>query len=151
MSPAKFSEHNLINWAHKCLVYVHFWSCIQWVEQCVNLNIFNVEYGQNFASCASRQTVTNRISHSEGLFEKAFLKWFGKFKGRQLCLFLNKVAGCAPGLLIKKPAVQVFPVNFAKFFITAFSQQIWINWSHNQLISLNVKWTVQFRSILNYD
>ena len=61
-------------------MYAQFWSFSDWVEQSVNLNIFNVEFKQNFASCAYGKTVTNRINHSEVFYENAFLKRFGIFK-----------------------------------------------------------------------
>ena len=45
----------------------------KWVEQSVDVNICNVEFGQNFASCAYGKTVTNKITHSEVFYEKATL------------------------------------------------------------------------------
>lgn len=58
---------------------------LKWAEQSVNVNIFNVGFGQNFASYTYGKTVTNRITHSEVFYEKATLILYGIFKGRHLC------------------------------------------------------------------
>lgn len=74
---------------------------LKWVEQSVNVNIFSVGFGQNFACGTYGKTVTHRITHSEVFYEKATLILCGIFKGRHLrwCLFFNKVAGCGLALL----------------------------------------------------
>ena len=99
---------------YECLACFQFWSCIHWVEQSVNLNILNVEFGQKFASYTSGKTVTNRISHSEVVSKNAILKRFGIFKGRHLCWcrFLHKVAGCGSAVLCNKNSGTCFPCEF---------------------------------------
>ena len=57
----------------------------------------------------------------EVLYKKAVLKNFAKFTGKNRSLFLNKVAGLRP-----------FPMNFAKFLKTSFSQ----NTSRPRLLEL---------------
>ena len=58
---------------------------------------------------------------------KRVLRNFAKFTGKSLCqsLFLNKVAGLRPAILLKKSLWhRCFPVNFAKFLRTPFLQNI---------------------------
>ena len=57
--------------------------------------------------------------------KKGTLRDFAKFKGKRLCqsLFFNKVTGLRPATLLKKrPWHRCFPVNFARFLRTTFSQ-----------------------------
>ena len=42
--------------------------------------MFNVGFGQNFASCTYGKTVTNRITHSEVFYKKATLILYGVLK-----------------------------------------------------------------------
>ena len=56
---------------------------------------------------------------------KGVLRNFEKFTGKHLCqsLFVNKVTGLRPAILLKKRLwYRYFPVNFAKFPRTAFAQ-----------------------------
>ena len=61
----------------------------------------------------------------ELFYNKNVLKNFAKFTIKHLCqsLLLNKVAGLMPVTLLKKRLChRCFPVNFAKFLRTPFSQ-----------------------------
>ena len=62
-----------------------------------------------------------RSSQQRCSMRKDVLRNFAKFTGEHLCqrLFLNKVAGLRPAILIKKRLWhRCFPVNFAKFLKT---------------------------------
>ena len=66
-----------------------------------------------------------RSSHRRCSMKKGVLRNFTKFRGKRLCqsLFFNKVAGLRPATLLKKRLWhRCFPVNFAKFLRTPFSQ-----------------------------
>ena len=66
-----------------------------------------------------------RSSHQRCSVKKCVLRNFAKLKGKHLCqsLFFNKVAGFRPATLLKKRILRgCFPVNFAKFLRTPFSQ-----------------------------
>ena len=70
-------------------------------------------------------SLINRSPRQNVFCEKGVLKNFAKFTGKHLCqrLFFNKAAGMRPATLIKKrPWQRCFPVNFAKFLRTPFSQ-----------------------------
>ena len=59
--------------------------------------------------------------------KKGSFRNFAKFTGKHLCqsLFFNKVAGLNPAKLLKKRLWhRWFPVNFAKFLIKPFLQNI---------------------------
>ena len=59
------------------------------------------------------------------LNKKAVLKNFAKFTGKHPCqkLFFNNIAGLRPATFLKKILWhRCFPVNFAKFSRTPFSQ-----------------------------
>ena len=65
-----------------------------------------------------------RSSRSEILFKTGVLKNYAIFTEKYLCwsLFLNKVAGLRPAILLKKRLQhRCFPVNIEKFLTTAFS------------------------------
>ena len=69
--------------------------------------------------------MTIRSSHQRRSVRKGVLRNFAIFRGKQLCqvLFFNKVAGPKPATLLKKRLWhRCFPVNFAKFLRTPFSQ-----------------------------
>ena len=73
----------------------------------------------------SRNMKTDRSSHWRCSVRKGVLRNFAKFTGKHLCqsLFLNKVAGLRPAILLKKRLWhRCFPVNFAKFLRTTFSK-----------------------------
>ena len=66
-----------------------------------------------------------RSSQQRCSVRKRVLRNFAKFRGKHLCqvLFFNKVAGPEPATLLKKRLRhRCFPVNFAKFLRTPFSQ-----------------------------
>ena len=67
---------------------------------------------------------TSKISHHRCSVKKDILRKFTKFTGKHLrqSLFFNKVAGTACNFIKKRPWHRCFPVNFAKFLRTAFSQ-----------------------------
>ena len=75
---------------YQSLAYVQFWSCMNWVEVRVNSNMFNVEFGQNFASCAYAKTVTNiplfRITSFRSVLWSIFSKKILKIKNKALVL-----------------------------------------------------------------
>ena len=57
------------------------------------------------------------------LLKKSIHNNFAKFTGKHLCHLFNKLAGLMPAtLLIRRPWQRRFPVNFAKFLRTPFSQ-----------------------------
>ena len=69
--------------------------------------------------------MTIRNSHQRYSVRKGVLRNFAKLRGKHLCqvLFFNKVAGPEPATLLKKRLWRrCFPVNFAKFLGTPFSQ-----------------------------
>ena len=69
--------------------------------------------------------MTIRSSHQRCSVRKGVLRNFTKFTGKHLCqvVFFNKVAGPEPATLLKKRLWHsFFPVNFAKFLRTPFSQ-----------------------------
>ena len=69
--------------------------------------------------------MTIRSSHQRCSVRKDVLRNFAKFRGKYLCqvLYFNKVADSEPAALLKKrPWRSCFPVNFAKFLKTPFSQ-----------------------------
>ena len=64
---------------------------------------------------------------SEMFYKKGVLENFAKFTGKRLChsIFFNKVADLSPATLFQKRLWhRCFPVNFAKFLRTPFSQNI---------------------------
>ena len=66
-----------------------------------------------------------RSSHRRCSTKNVALKNFAKFPGKHLCwsLSFKKVAGLRPATLLKERLHQrCFPLNFANFFRTAFSQ-----------------------------
>ena len=75
-----------------------------------------------FVFCISS---SNSTSHRKCSVKKGVLSEFAKFTRKHLCqsLFLNKVAGLRPAILLKKSLWhKCFPVNFAKFLRTTFLQ-----------------------------
>ena len=69
--------------------------------------------------------MTIRSSHQSCSVRKVFLRNFAQFRGKHLrqVLFYNKIAGREPATLRKKRLWhRCFPVNFAKFLRTPFSQ-----------------------------
>ena len=66
-----------------------------------------------------------RSSHQMCSIKIVALKNFTKLTGKHLCLslFINKVAGLRPAILLKKTLwYRCFPVNFAKFLSKLFLQ-----------------------------
>ena len=65
-----------------------------------------------------------RSSHQSRSEGKSVLRNFAKFTEKHLCLslYFNKVAGLACNFIKIETLAQVFPVNFAKFLRTPFSQ-----------------------------
>ena len=66
-----------------------------------------------------------RSSHQRCSVRKCVLRNFTKFTEKNLCqsLFFKKVVGLRPATLLKKRLwCRCFPVNFAKFPRTSFSQ-----------------------------
>ena len=65
-----------------------------------------------------------RSSHQSRSEGKSVLRNFAKFTEKHLCLslYFNKVAGQACNFIKIETLAQVFPVNFAKFLRTPFSQ-----------------------------
>ena len=66
-----------------------------------------------------------RSSQQRRSVSKCVLRNFAKFTGKHVCqsLFFNKNAGLRPATLLKKRLWhRYFPVNFAKFLRTSFSQ-----------------------------
>ena len=64
---------------------------------------------------------------SEVFYKKGVVKNFAKFIGKHLyqSLFFNKLTGLRPASLFKKVFWhRCFPVNFEKFSLTSFSQNI---------------------------
>ena len=71
------------------------------------------------------ENLFNQKQPPEVFYKKGALKNFAKFTGNHLCqsLFFNKVAGLRPATLFKKRLChRCFPVNFAQFLRTLFSQ-----------------------------
>ena len=88
-----------------------------WELRCTKMGKYTVQSGK--WSAIRYQSETNRFC------KKGVLKDIAKFTGEQLHqrLFLNKVAGLRPATLFKKRLWhRCFPVNFAKFLRTPFSQ-----------------------------
>ena len=82
--------------------------------------------------------IIHRSNRPEEFCEKVVLRNFAKFTGKHLCqsLLLNKVAGLRLATLLKKrPWHRCFPVNFAKFLRTLFSQ----NTSGRLLLNFAIK------------
>ena len=75
-----------------------------------------------------------RSSDQKCSVKKGVLRNFAKFTGKHLCqsLFFNKVAGASCNVIKKRLWHRCFPVNFAKFLRTPFSQ----NASGRLLLSL---------------
>ena len=70
--------------------------------------------------------MTIRSSHQRSSVKNGVLRNFAKFRGKHLCqvLIFNKVAGPEPETLFKKRLWhRCFPLNFAKFLRTPFSQK----------------------------
>ena len=67
------------------------------------------------------QTLRDRNNHQRYSMKKVVLRNFAKFTGKHLCqsLFLNKVAGLRPAILLKKR--QVFSCEFCEISKTTFS------------------------------
>ena len=65
-----------------------------------------------------------KSSHQRCSVKKGVLRNFSKSTGKHLCqsLFFSKVAGALATLLKKRLWHRCFPVNFAKFLRTPFSQ-----------------------------
>ena len=74
------------------------------------------------ASCSWTLTekIISRSSHTEVLLEKADVWGFVKSHRKTSVLesFSNNFADCNPATLTKGTLIQMFPMNFAKFFIT---------------------------------
>ena len=85
----------------------------------------------------------NRSSRPEVFYEKGVVRNFAKLTGKHLCqsLFLNTVQ---PATLLKRRLWhRCFPVNFAKFLRTPFSQNtsescFWINTEEQALKRTNL-------------
>ena len=70
--------------------------------------------------------MTIRSSHQRCSVKKGVFRNFAKFTGKHLCQVLpfNKVASPEPETLLKKRIWhRCFPLNFAKFLRTPFSQK----------------------------
>ena len=68
-----------------------------------------------------------RSSHQRCFVKKDVLRNFAIFTGKHLCqsLFFNKVTGLRPATLFKKLLWhRCFPVNFAKFLRTPFTEHL---------------------------
>ena len=75
-----------------------------------------------------------RSSHQRCSVKKGVLRNFAKFIGKHLhqCLFFNKVTGLRPATLLKKRLwYRCFPVDFATFLRTPFTENVWVNASVN--------------------
>ena len=84
-----------------------------------------------------------RNSRTEVFCKKDFLRNFAKFKGKHLCqsLFFNKVAELRSATLLEKRFWhKCFPVNFMRFWRTAFfmEQLCWLLLEGSSYISLFV-------------
>ena len=76
-------------------------------------------------SCSNTSLYLFRSSHRRCSVRKGVLRIFTKFTGNDLCrgLFFNRVAGHRPAALLKRRLwYRCFPMNFAKFVRTPFSQ-----------------------------
>ena len=96
-----------------------------------------------------------RSSQQRCSMRKDVLRNFAKFTGEHLCqrLFLNKVAGLRPAILIKKRLWhRCFPVNFAKFLRTPlFTEHLWwqlldICSSSNKIQWSDTKYTIRAKT-----
>ena len=78
---------------------------------------------KSFSCCSSPSHVLN--GHQRCSVKKCVLRNFAEFTEKHLCqsLFFNKVSGLRTATLLKKRLWhRCFPVNFAKFLRTHFSQ-----------------------------
>ena len=85
----------------------------------------------------NKEISKGRSSYGRCSIKKAFLKIFAKFTGKHLCRSLRPAT-----LLKKRLRNRCFPVNFAKFLIRNFEEQIPANASdfcNTDLISLMPK------------
>ena len=83
-----------------------------------------------------------RSSRRRCFERKGFLRNFAKFTGKHLrqSLFFNKVAGLRPATLLKKRLWhRCFPVNFAKFLRTFFTEYLWTTASFSIIASEKIK------------
>ena len=89
------------------------------------MNHWKLFFGYSQASSNSTVPII-RSSRSQLFFKIGFLKNFAEFIERHLCqsLFLNKITGLKPAILLKKKLWhRFFGVNFAKFFRTPFLKE----------------------------
>ena len=89
-------------------------SCIECLKSTCEIVFFNCIWWLKF-----------RSSHRKCSIKIVALKNFTKFTGKHMCLslFINKVAGLRPAILLTKTLwYRCFPVNFAKFLSTPFLQ-----------------------------
>ena len=84
-----------------------------------------------------------RSSHRRFSIRKGVLRNFAKFRGKYLCqsLLFNKFAGLRPGILFKKGLWhRWFPVSFAKFLNTIFTEYLRATASASNLFWMNFQW-----------
>ena len=126
--------HDKWTWLNSILSNTHFsWEFLMWIaskRDRVSRGLFDTPnfYLSHFLILPfSQQHWSVRSSHQRCSIEKSALKNFAKFTGKYLCqsLFFNKVAGLKPATFLKERLWhRYFPVNFKKFLITLFLQNI---------------------------